>query len=412
MATETEQRVVQIAAVAQGVALVTFPAASTIFTNADDYDLSRSAYGAMFVPQAVTAVAASVLGASWAARVGTRKIYLIGLTANVVAMALLVVSATVQHDESIAYPILLLATGCLGVGFGFTVPALNTFTAAFNPAKVDASVLVLNALLGVGTALAPVLVAVFVGLDLWWGLPALTGIVLVGLLVASSRLAFAVDSSARPPEATARRSIPVRFWIYAGFALCYGICETMNGNWASLDMKDLGASTTQASLALTTFWASVTLGRVVFAALQRWVPTSLIYRALPVLLVAVFLAISQLPDDEPALAIVTFGLAGLGCSALLPLTISFGQGELTAMSAGVAGGVIASYQVGYGIAAFGAGPLQSAGVDLAALFAWSAVVAAVMAALALVLTRSRADGLADLGARRELPSTRGRRTLN
>ena len=111
MATDTERRVVQVAAVAQGVALVTFPAASTIFTNASDYDLSRSAYGAMFVPQAITAVAASILGASWARTVGVRKIYLIGLTANVAAMMLLVISATVQHDEPVAYPILLLATG-------------------------------------------------------------------------------------------------------------------------------------------------------------------------------------------------------------------------------------------------------------------------------------------------------------
>ena len=72
-----------------------------------------------------------------------------------------------------------------------------------------------------------------------------------------------------------------------------------------------------------------------------------------------------LPADAPALGVLSFGLAGLGCSALLPLTISFGQDELTAISASLAGGVIAFYQLGYGIAAFGVGPLQNAGVDLA-----------------------------------------------
>ena len=388
MATKTETRVVKLAAVAQGVALVTFPAASTIFTSPTDYDLSRSAYGLMFVPQAMTAVGASILGASLARRVGTRRIYLIGLIANIVAMVLLVVSATVQHTEAVAYPLLLAATASLGVGFGFTVPALNTFTAAFNPTKVDSSVLVLNALLGVGTALAPLLVAVFVGLDFWWGLPILAGAVLAALLAVSMRLPFAVDRPAAEPSA-ARAPIPPRFWVYAAFAVCYGICETMNGNWASLDMKDIGASTTQASLALTAFWASVTIGRVGFAALQRWIPTRVTYRVLPVLLVAVFVAISQLPDDEPALAILSFAAAGLCCSALLPLTISFGQGELILMGAAVAGGVIAAYQVGYGIAAFGAGPLQNAGIDLPALFGWTALVAALMAALAFAVTSSR-----------------------
>ena len=40
--------------------------------------------------------------------------------------------------------------------------------------------LVLNALLGLGTALAPVFVAVFVGLGFWWGLPVLAAVLLVG----------------------------------------------------------------------------------------------------------------------------------------------------------------------------------------------------------------------------------------
>jgi hypothetical protein len=40
------------------------------------------------------------------------------------------------------------------------VPARNTRTAAVHPDAVDSAVLVLNALLGVGTALAPVFVAI------------------------------------------------------------------------------------------------------------------------------------------------------------------------------------------------------------------------------------------------------------
>jgi len=137
----------------------------------------------MFVPQAVTAIAASLLGARWSRRVGTRRVYLLGLTANIEAMALLLVSSFVEDETSLAYPLLLVATASLGVGFGLTVPAINTFTASFHPAAIDRSVLVLNALLGLGTALAPVLVAIFVGLGFWWGLPVLAAALLVGLLV-------------------------------------------------------------------------------------------------------------------------------------------------------------------------------------------------------------------------------------
>jgi hypothetical protein len=56
-----------------------------------------------------------------------------------------------------------------------------------------------------------------------------------------------------------------------------------------------------------------------------------------------------------------------------------------AMSASVAGGVIAFYQLGYGIAAFGAGPLQDAGVGLPTIYGFTAVAALVMGGLSFVV---------------------------
>ena len=66
----------------QGIALVTFPAASTIFTSPSYYGLSSTAYGAMFLPQAVTAIAASLLGAGLSRRWGLKRVYLLGLVAD------------------------------------------------------------------------------------------------------------------------------------------------------------------------------------------------------------------------------------------------------------------------------------------------------------------------------------------
>ncbi len=55
----------------------------------------------------------------------------------------------------------------------------------------------------------------------------------------------------------------------------------------------------------------------------------------------------------------------------------------------MAGVVIAGYQVGYGIAAFGAGPLLDHGVSLPELYGWAAVAAAGMALLSFAITRGR-----------------------
>jgi fucose permease len=388
VAGRTESGAVYAAGVAQGIVLVTFPAASTVFTDPAEYDLSSTQYGALFLPQVITAIAAALLGAGLSGRFGTKRVYVVGLAASLLSMVVLIVSQFLTEDELLAYGLLLVATAFLGVGFGLSVPALNTFAAAFHPAAVDRSILTLNALLGLGTVLAPVFVAIFVGLGFWRGLPLSSAILLVALIAVSVRLPLEVQVR---PAATgqARLAIPARFWVYAVFAVLYGICETVNGNWSQLDMtSELGASTTEAALALTAFWAMVTVGRVLFAVVQRWVPARVAYHVLPFVLAGTFVLIALLPD-EPAFGVLAFGLAGLGCSALLPLTISFGQGELTAMSAAVAGGVIAFYQLGYGIAAFGIGPLVDRGVGLPTIYAVSAAVAAAMGAWSLVVARSR-----------------------
>ena len=389
MARRSEILTVYAAGVIQGIALVTFPAASAVFTSSSDYNLSSTEYGGMFVPQAIMAIVASLLGAGLRNRLGTKRIYLLGLIANLLAMALLVASRFVMHQHAPAYGILLVATTCMGIGFGFTVPAINTFAAAFFPQKVDKAVLALNALLGLGTALAPVFIALFVGLGIWWGLPVLVGVLILGLLFFSAGQPLNEGGQTDAPGRKVKIKFPARFWIFAGFALLYGICETMNGNWASLYMtKHFGASTAMASLALTIFWSTVTAGRILFAAIEKWLPEEIVCRILPLVVTAALIASACAPKTDPILGILTFALAGLGCSALLPLTISFGQKELTAIAASVAGGLIAFYQIGYGIAAFGVGPLQSwAGLDLNIIYAGTAVVALALSVLSFVVTR-------------------------
>jgi MFS family permease len=388
VANRQEIAAVYAGAVIQGVALVTFPAVSAIFTSASHYGLSTTAYGGLFVPQAITAIAASLLGGGLAHRLGGKRVLLTGLAADLLAMGLLFASQFALPDRGLAYGLLLAATALLGVGFGFTVPALNTFTAAFFPAGIATAILTLNALLGLGTALAPVFASIFVGCGIWWGLPLLMTGLSLALLLFSWRLPW---TDARQPAAaagTGAGGIPRQFWIYAAFALLYGVCETMNGNWATVYMSSgLHASVTLSSLALTVFWASVTGGRILFAVTGKWLAERWTYRLLPLLLAGAFLLTSAIPATHPVLALASFGLAGIGCSALLPLVISFGQSELTQIPAFVAGGLIGFYQMGYGVAAFGAGPLLNAKTgNPASIFGWTSVCALILAGLAFAIT--------------------------
>jgi fucose permease len=371
---------VYAAGLLQGLALVTFPAASAVLTSPSAYGLSSSAYGAMFVPQTVMAVAAALLSARLATRWGQKRVLVVGLAANLSSMALLVASQFVMHAHAPAFALLLGATACMGIGFGLTVPAINVLAASLFPRRVDVAVLALNALLGLGTALAPVLVALFVGLGVWWGLPLAVGVLLLALASWSLFLPLAAGGEA----AAARVARSRRFWLFAAFALCYGVVETMNGNWAILYMKGvLHAGASLAAFTLTLFWAAATAGRLLFAAVERWLPARRTFGLLPWVIALAFVATALVPSSTPALGTAAFGLAGLGCSALLPLTISLGR------SAAPPGVLVACYQLGYGLAAFGVAPLHdSAGVGLRGLLGGAAAIALALAMLSLAIHRS------------------------
>jgi fucose permease len=375
----------------QGLALVTFPAASAVFTDPHAHGLSNAEYGVMFVPQTVLAVTAALLGGRLARRWGEKRVLLLGLGADLASMALLVSSRFVLGSHSAAFAFLLGATGLMGIGFGLTIPVVNSLAASLFPRRVDVAVLALNALLGLGTALAPVFVALFVGLGIWWGLPLTVAGLLAPLIIWTLSLSLGADKLSDVDEgpAKSRGALSRRFWLFAAFALCYGIVETLNGNWAILYMKGvLRAPAGLAAVTLTLFWAAATVGRVLFASIDRWLSGPSTFRLLPWVIALAFVGTAFAPSSRPELGAAAFGLAGLGCSALLPLTVSLGR------QAASPGPLIACYQLGYGLAAFGIAPLRDhAGLGLRSLFGGAAAIALGLAALsAAIVGASRRAG--------------------
>jgi MFS transporter, FHS family, glucose/mannose:H+ symporter len=377
-ATHTEIGVVYSAAVVQGLTLVTFPAASSIFTSPDGFGFDSTRYGTMFVPQVVLAILSSGLAPKLARRWSLRRVLLVGFAANIVSMALLALTPLLLGAPDVAFGVLLAATGALGLGFGATVMAINTYAEAFFPGRADAAVLALNALLGLGTALAPVLVAIVVGLGAWWLLPVVVACIMMlifGIALAEPLSASTGTAAAGAPAPTGLRNLPDRFWFYAAAVFLYGILETLNGNWVRLYLSvERGVSAQGASFALAAFWAMVTVGRVLIAVISRVVPARWIYLALPILLLIVFQVSARVQDETEG--IVVFGLAGLACSAFLPFSISFSGDEFPRLSAVMAGAMIAFYQLGYGVAAFGTGPLRdSIGLSFSTIFSAGSIVA-------------------------------------
>ncbi len=374
------------AGLGQGLSLVSFPAASSVLISPTGYDLSTTAYGLMFVPQVLLAITAAALSPVWARRWSLQRVLQAGLVANCLAMLLLVLSQLVSTTPA-AYPILLCATGALGLGFGCTVPALNTFAARLDPARQDRSVLTLNALLGTGTALAPLLIAAFLALGAWWLLPLLAAVALAGFIVTAVRTPL----DAGPPAAVSARRVrlPGRFWWYAAAVLLYGICETLFGNWSSVYLTgERGLTPQTASLALAAFWACVTVGRIIVAGLTTKVPTTVVYLILPALIAVSSVAVAA--AGSGVTAVLAYAAAGLACSAMLPLSLSLAGQEFPRLGATSSGELIAGYQIGYGITAFGVAPLERiTGIGLSGIYLVGAGVAVALAGIVRVVTAGR-----------------------
>ena len=371
----------------QGLALVAFPAAATILTSKTGYDLSKSQYGLLFIPQVALAIAGSLALPALARRFALKRVLLAGLVADALAMGLLAGSDPIQ-TESIAYPMLLVATGALGLGFGLTLGAISTYAGAFMPARRDVALTALNVLLGLGTALSPFLIALFTDVGEWWYLPLLAAgglLVLVGVAAVQPMDLPATPARRAPSDAGGSRpGIPTLFWVFAAALVVYGIGETMFGNWGTTLLVSKGVAATSANNGLAVFWATVTLGRLAIAVVSSRVRSTSIYVVLPWAIAA---ALVLFPTaDSAGAGIGLFALGGLACSGFFPMTVGYGEATFPGIVELAAGWLIAAYQVGYGLAAFGASALQHV-ISLTAVFRLAAVAAVGMALIAVVVAR-------------------------
>jgi MFS transporter, FHS family, glucose/mannose:H+ symporter len=370
----------------QGLSLVAFPAAATILTSPTGYDLSKSQYGVMFVPQVVMAIVGSLALPTLAARFTLKRVLVAGLVADTLAMGLLAGSQSLQ-GEGIAYAMLLVATGALGLGFGLTLGSISTYAGAFMPDRRDVALTALNVLLGLGTALSPFLIALFTSVGQWWYLPLLAAAGLAALIVITlvQPMDVPVPTGERVVrDGEARPQIPTLFWMFAAALVVYGIGETMFGNWGTTLLIGKGVSATSANDGLAVFWASVTIGRLVIAVVSTRLRSTHIYVVLPW---AIAIALAVFPAAGGAGAgIALFAFGGLACSGFFPMTIGYGEATFPSIVELAAGWLIAAYQVGYGLAAFGASALQHV-VALTTVFRIAAIAAMGMGLLAAVIAR-------------------------
>lgn len=366
----------------QGIAFTTIPAAANFLTSGKGFHFTYSEYGSIFLPMIFGAIIASFAGGALAKRFSVKNVLLAGIALSAAAMAVFSLEAFISLGR---YGLMLLTMLLLGTGFGANITALNPFAIHFFPNRGSAAVTALHSCLGIGTAIGPLLWVFFSDEHFWWADPILLAAVFAVLFI----LAFIfLPRSAKLDDQGELDAKPHKAFLltFAFIAFLYGIIETTYGNWSTIyfhQIKDL--SSTSANTLLSLFWGSVTVGRIMATILSLVFPPKWIFRLIPFLILISALAIVRVVGFDTSAAVMI--LAGLGCSAFLPLSVSFGVQNLKTNPTFASGLVIGSYMMGYGVAAEGIGFLhKTAGVSFEVLFLVVAAIAAFLIFLNLGAT--------------------------
>jgi FHS family glucose/mannose:H+ symporter-like MFS transporter len=377
-------------ALAQGLVGAAFPASALVLRESGLGDVR---YGSLFVPQ----MALAALGASSAGhvlrRLGARRGLALGTLLMGLSQAALALCPYVGPGW--VYPVALVGTSLLGAGAGIAAGPLNAYPQVLFPSRSESAVVALHAVSSGGLALTPLLVGQAVEARVWLVFPLL---LLAFHFVVRRGVKRAPLPEAEPlREGDVSRPLDSRaLWVFVSIAFLYGLTECIFGNWAVVFLSEdrhLGAAMAGAGSAA--FWAALGAGRVAVAALLFRVRPAPVLPALAGLMACGCLLMPLV--RSPGSAIALFALGGLGCSAVLPLTLGLGGRRFPEHRAWVAGALYAALVSGLGMGSFTAGLLRPI-LGLASVYRLAAVPPALACVLAVALARRASRSAAAIAA--------------
>ena len=375
----------------QGLTLVSFPASSTVLIQTHGF--SAAQYGAIFLPQVAMAIVGAVGGGSLAKRVGLKHLLWIALLVN--GLSQLALAGSVVMNPTVAFIVILLGTGCLGLGFGLSGAPLNSYPASLFPQRRDTALVALHTALGIGLASGPLLVGWFVMRGLWIGFPLLLLVLSLLLLLVTLIVHLPHSESGESgQQAQTAQTHPIRllgFWTFAVIAILYAFAEGTFSNWSVIylhEVKQLPEMT--AALALSLFWAAMAAGRLLVSAIVARIPAQRVWLSLPLLMISTFLALPY--ANTPLVGVGLFALAGLACSGFFPLAIGLSSTRYPQHVAWVSSMMVAALMVGVGLGSFIVGPLRE-WLSLEQLYRVSAAYPLTAFVLALLVIQPRTQPL-------------------
>ncbi len=158
---------VHLAAFAQGLTLVSFPALASLLREIHGFSGER--YAAIFLPQALAMVTALSGGGRLSRSFGLKPLLVAGLALNALSQLALAWSALLAPGE--AFAVLIGGSTLLGLGFGLAGVPLTRLPARVFPRPREAASLAVPGALGLGLAIGALYATLLVAHKSWLLMP-------------------------------------------------------------------------------------------------------------------------------------------------------------------------------------------------------------------------------------------------
>jgi len=289
----------------------------------DTFALSLDAVGALFVARTTGYFLAGYLNGQLVSRLGIGR--LMALTSVISGVGMLGYALTPGWG---------LMIGCAvlgGLGMGAIDAGMNTYFAAVHSASLMNW---LHAFFGLGAAISPAMTAALLGAGyVWrWSYVIVAGsLLLTGLLFAltwnSWQMGQQDPSSGAPTQVRAQDTLRVpAAWLGILMFLFFTGLEATGGQWPyTLFTEGRGIDATAAGLWVSAYWASLTIGRILFGAIATRVGTTALLRAAMlgcILGAALIWTPAQVPYLDLPVSFLGLALLGFFMAPLFPLSIS------------------------------------------------------------------------------------------
>ena len=350
-----------------GFALVSVPSSSVHLQSV--HGLTDEQYGTVFIPQLLLAIAGALLAGPVIRRISLKSMYAAALISFGASQAAL---ASAEHiGPAAAWVMIMISTALFGFGFGFGGGPLNGLVAGMYRERSASAITGLHLMAGVGLMLGPLYFRAFESAGSWQLGPLCLVVFAVSLLAIAQ-----VALKARSPISGRHHSrSPARsrfFWLMILLAFLYALTEGAFSNWAVIFVTiEKAASRDGGAIALATFWAGLTFGRLLATVAVTRVGAMRLWMLSPVLTLIAFLVLPSL-ETERAL-ILGYALAGLACSAFFPLMVTVAAKPFPEHLSWIASMLTASLMFGVGIGSYVIGEASSA-VPIARMYLYFAVV--------------------------------------